>query len=365
MTFRLTMYPGLDGDCILLSWGDSELHHLLVDLGRHGTYATVKRDLAAIGELELFVMSHIDADHIAGAIPLVRENAPPFHPKRVWYNARPQLVAAMDRQPIHEPFGARQGEKLSRGIVKFGWPWNAEFASEIVSTDSTEATHPINLPGDLAIRLLSPTDAKLVQLLSDWDSELARAGIRTFDPDAEGVEPLGPQFERLSGAPLDVKQLAQRVYQADETRPNGTSIAFIAEFAGKRVLLAADAHSDALESALAGLAQAEGGRYRLDLLKLSHHGSKANASPGFVELVDCTRFAVSTNGSRHNHPDRETIARFLFFDQVRNKTFFFNYRQPSTEVWDSPLLKTRWRYDCVFPAGSADDPRNGTLVIDI
>lgn len=363
MTFRLTMYPGLDGDCLLLSWGEGgPLHHLLVDLGRHGTYAAVKRDLAAVGELELFVMSHIDADHIAGAVPLVRENAPPFRPKRVWYNARPQLVAAQDREPIHEPFSARQGEKLSRGIVNFGWPWNGEFSSEIVSTDSPEALRPIPLAGDLSIRLLSPPDAKLKQLLPEWDNELAKVGIRTFDPDAEGAEPLAPQFERLGA--LNVENLAGQTYQADETRPNGTSIAFIAEFAGKRILLAADAHSDVLEQALGRLAEAEGGRYRLDLLKVSHHGSKANTSPGFVRLIDCTRFAVSTNGSRHKHPDRETIARLLFADQTRTKTFFFNYRQPGTEVWESPSLKARWRYDCVFPSGNGGS-ENGALVIDI
>ncbi len=365
MPFRVTMYPGMDGDCTVVSWGtSSEMHHMIVDLGRAATYKAVKSDLQALGEVELFVMSHIDADHIAGAIPMVRESAPPFSPKRVWYNARPQLVAAKERQPILEPLGARQGEKLARGIVKFNWPWNAEFASEIVSTDSPEARVPLSLPGGLSIRLLSPSDAELVALLPQWDTELKKAKIRTFDPDEEDADPMGPQFEPLSGAP-DVQKLADAEYDGDDNKANGASIAFIAEFEGKRILLAADAHSEVLEASLAPLAEAEGGRYRIDLLKVSHHGSKANTSKLFPGLIDCTRFAVSTNGARHDHPDRQTIARFLAADQNRQKTLLFNYRQPSTDTWDSTRLEARWKYDCVIPVSREGDPANGTQVIDV
>lgn len=363
MTFRVTMYPALDGDCIVLSWGrSSKLHHIIVDLGRGDTYQAVKNDWKALGDVELFVMSHIDADHIAGAIPMVRESAAPFRPKRVWYNARPQLVSAKDRHPIVEPFGARQGEKLARGIVKFHWPWNGEFASEIVSTDSPEAKAPIPIAEDLTIRLLSPSDTGLSALLPKWDAELEKAKIRTFDPDEE-ENPLISKFEPL-GVP-NVEDLASEDYGRDGSETNGASIGFIAEFDGKRVLLAADAHAEVLEAALKPLAQAEGGRYRLDLLKVSHHGSKANTSKAFPALIDCTRFAVSTNGNLHDHPDSQTIARFLGADKGRQKTLYFNYRQPRTDIWDSTGLKSVYRYDCVFPVTQEHDPANGTLVIDI
>ncbi|MCU0305386.1 MAG: hypothetical protein MUC56_15135 [Thermoanaerobaculales bacterium] len=363
MTFRMTLHPGRDGDCIVLSWGSTAtLHHLIVDLGRGATYHDVKDHLAGLDNVELFVMSHIDADHIAGAIPMVREDEPPFSPRRVWYNARPQLAAAETRSPILEPLSARQGEKLARGIVNFGWPWNAEFASEIVSTDSPEAQQPIEIADGLTIRLLSPTDAQLVKLLPKWDAELADANLRTFDPDLD-PDPLSPEFEPF-GIP-NVTDLAARPYEADDTEPNGASIAFIAEFDGRRVLLAADAHSEVLEKAIEPLAEAEGGRLRLDLLKISHHGSKANTSKLFPGLIDCTRFAVSTNGSRHHHPDPETIARFLAADRDRPKTLLFNYRQPSTEVWDSAMLSAEWGYQAVYPVGDESDPANGTLVIDL
>jgi beta-lactamase superfamily II metal-dependent hydrolase len=364
MTFRVTMHPALDGDCIVVSWGSSStLHHIIVDLGRFGTYRAVKSHLGSLENVELFVMSHVDADHIGGAIPLVREPTPPFAPKRVWYNARPHLIAARDRQTRIEPFGARQGEKLARGIVNFRWPWNAEFQSEVVSVDSPEAAEPIAIADGLTIRLLSPGDSQLIDLLPVWEAELRKARISPFDPD-EGDDPLSPRFEPF-GVP-NVDRLAAEAYAADRTEPNGASIAFVAEFAGKRVLLAADAHSEVMETALTKLARAEGGRYRVDLLKVSHHASKeANTTKTLPTLIDCTRFAVSTNGDRHDHPNPQTIARLFAADKDRPKTVYFNYRQAQTDVWDSPRLKGVWKYDCVFPVAREDDVGNGTLSIDV
>ena len=293
---------------------------------------------------------------------MIREDVPPFTPKRVWYNARPQLLAARDRAALIEPFGARQGEKLARGIVHFGWPWNREFASEIVSTDSEEAAAPIQLDGGLTLRLLSPNDAGLIALIPQWDEELRRAKVRPFDPDAD-EDPLDPRFE--SFGLLNVQKLSDEDYARDHTEANGTAIAFLAEFDGKRVLFAADAHSETLEAALRPLAGAEGGRYKIDLLKVSHHGSKANTSKIFPTLIDCSRFAFSTNGDRHDHPDPETIARFLAAFKDIEKTLYFNYRQPRTEIWDSVGLETLWKYQCVFPVEAPQDPGNGSLVIDV
>jgi len=356
---QLTLNPANDGDCLILSWGNGAAHSLVVDLGRGSTYTAVKQRLQSLASIELFVMTHVDADHIAGAIPMVREEKAPFMPKRVWYNSRPQLDDAQERMGSHEDFGPAQGEKLARGIVHFKWPWNAEFASKVVSTDSPEAKSPIDLSAGLTVRLLSPTDAALVEMLPVWDAELKKAHIRTFDPDV-GDDPLVPDFEPFGGAP-DVETLAASRFQADTTEPNATSIAFLAECDGQRVLLTGDAHSDILEAAIAPLAAAEGGRLRVDLYKMGHHGSQRNTSKGLLKMLDCTRFAISTDGTRHGHPDPETIARVLSNDPERSKTLYFNYRKPMTDQWDNRQLKNKWKYETVFPSTES----NGTLEIDV
>ena len=91
-------------------------------------------------------------------------------------------------------------------------------------------------------------------------------------------------------------------------------------------------------------------RLKLDLFKLSHHGSKGNLSPELLTLIDCTRFAISTDGTRHNFPDPEAIARILVNDPDREKMLYFNYRQENAALWSAdPSLLARWNCQIVTP----------------
>ena len=345
-TFKLAMHPASEGDALMLSWGDAKLNHALVDLGRTGDYKALKPLLGEIGEFELFTISHIDADHIEGAVPLFKEAVLPFKARHVWFNARHMLEAAKKRMTERVELGAVQAEKVTTGILKSKWPWNAQFASGIVSLDSAEARAPLTFAGNLKLTLLSPSDGKLAKLLPVWDAELKKANLRTADPD-EVKESLAEGREQLSA--LNVTFLAEQKFKIDTTEPNGSSITFIAEFDGRRVLMGADSHPDIVEASLRALGASETNKYRLDCLKVSHHGSKANTSPSLLKIIDCTRFAFSTDGSRHHHPDAETIARILVNDPDRKKTLIFNFRQDSTIQWDEAGLKAKWNYECLFP----------------
>ncbi|TPK87465.1 hypothetical protein FJ548_14250 [Mesorhizobium sp. B2-4-17] len=342
------MHPASEGDALILTWGRDALHRALVDLGRTGDYRALKSLLEDIGTFDLFTISHIDVDHIEGAVPLFKENALPIQAKHVWFNAHAQLVGAKTRSAPQdrEVLGAAQAEKVTAGIVKSKWPWNAHFKSGIVSLDSPEAAAPLAFEGGLKLTILSPSDLKLSQLLPVWDAELEKTGLRTVDPD-EVAAALVEGREHLGG--LNVDALAAQPFAIDSTKPNGSSIAFIAEFGGQRVLMGADSHPDIVEASLRKLGASETARYRLDCLKVSHHGSRANTSPSLLSIIDCTRFAFSTDGSRHGHPHAETIARILKADPTRKKTLVFNFRQKSTEQWDDVELKKRWNYECLFP----------------
>ncbi len=359
--FLLTMNRASEGDCLILQWGSSATpHHALIDLGRTGDYRALRAALAARRRYELMVVTHVDADHIEGAMPMVQEAHPPFEIGDIWFNAYHHLIAARDRTPeAYETYGAKQGEKLSEGIIRFKWPWNARFGGAPVSLDSDAACEAIAVEGGLTIRLLSPTDAKLAALAPQWLEELEAVHLRPFDPD-EAPEQGGDAEDEERYAALDVERLAAVPFAPDTKKPNGSSIAFVAEHAGRRVLLAGDAHTDTLEAAIKPLADAEGGRYRIDCLKLSHHGSRGNTSLGLLRLLDCTTFAFSTNGTRHGHPDDETIARILINDPDRPKNLVFNFRQPRLRRWTREALCARYRYTCVFP-----DDADGGITIPI
>lgn len=348
-SLRLALHPASEGDSLILSWGSSAAsRRALFDLGRTKNYKALRPLLGTFGQFDLFVLTHIDADHIEGAVALFKDTALPFKAKSVWFNAHLQLEAANSRLPPRDRvvLGAVQAEKVTAGLVQAGWPWNAHFASGVVSIDSAEGRRPIELDGGLTLTLLSPSDRKLAKLLPVWNKELKKAGLRTTDPD-EVADATSRSRVRLGR--LDVEALASSPFKADTTEANGSSIALIAEHEGKRVLMAADAHADVVEASLRALGASEANPYRIDCLKLSHHGSMANTSSKLLKLLDCTRFAFSTDGSRHDHPDPETIARILKNDPGRQKTLMFNFRQVQTDQWDDPALMKRWKYECVFP----------------
>ncbi|HEY8610169.1 MAG TPA: hypothetical protein VIL69_02630 [Roseomonas sp.] len=350
-SFTLTMNPASDGDALLLRWSRGDVTRTaLVDLGRTRDYRALRPTLADISVLDLLVITHIDADHIEGAVPLFGEAEPPFSARNVWFNAREQLARAEQRSSdAREALGAKQAERVTEGLLTARWPWNAHFASGVVSTDSPEAIGPIRLVGGLEITLLSPSDRKLRELIPDWDRELRKAGMSTADPE-EVEEVLAEGRERM-GVP-NPESLAATRYKPDDTTPNGSSIAFVAEYDGRKVLMGADAHSEELEEALGRLGASKDNPYRLDCLKVSHHGSKANTSPALLRMIDCPRFAFSTNGTRHGHPDEETISRILVADPQRPKTLYFNFRQPKAALWERPDLQRRYSYCCVYPRAS-------------
>src|SRR5262249_2459240 len=199
---------------------------------------------------------------------------------------------------------------------------------------------------------LSPNLAKLMIMRQAWDKWRTAEAAKQAEAERakamaapSGLQAMG---RRPMPSPLDVEALAAIEEQFDDEPPNGSSIAFIAEWHGKRVLLAGDAHTDMLVEGLRHLAGAEGAPDRVDLFKRSHHGSIGNPSRELLETVDCRNFLLSTNGSRHGHPDPESIARILKFGSSGPKTLYFNYRQDYTLPWSQQKLRQTYEYDCCF-----------------
>lgn len=240
-----------------------------------------------------------------------------------------------------------------------GWPLNAAFSGNPVSIEAKPG--PFAIAG-LKITLLSPDKEKLKIMRDRWANwrtlEAAKEAAKVLRRQAAG----GLQIMGRKPPPpvLDVDELAKPT-GTDPEPPNGSSIAFVAEWKGKRILLAGDAHPDLLAKSLAPLAAAEGGRYSIDLFKISHHGSHGNTTREVVERLDCRRFAVSSNGNLHGHPDPQAIARLLAFSPAGPKTLYFNYPPTAwTGPWNDAALRAKHDYACIYPTG-ADEP----LTIDV
>ncbi len=356
------MLPAAHGDCLWLEYGSrGATHRVLIDGGTTSTSGAIRQRIMALPErsrhFELLIVTHVDADHIGGILSLLRDPPEGVSFGDVWFNGFAHLEAATCETGAR---GALQGEALSELLTGRDGPWNAAFGSAYIAVADEGALPEHTLPGGLRLTLLSPTRQELIDLRPRWAAEVRRAGLTPG-----GNVPPNEQERRLPRAPeesrrggLDPIALASTASRPDAGEPNGSSIAVLAEFGGRSVLLTGDAFASTLEHSLRRLLIARGGhQLTVDAFKLPHHGSQGNVSRTLLELVRCPRYLVSTNGSRFGHPDAEAIARVLVHGG-RRKTLYFNYRSAISNAWGrQPQLEEQFGYRAAFPGRGAAGTR--------
>jgi len=99
-TFRIKLLPALHGDCIWIEYGEAgATHHVLVDGGPLGAFGALRAHVEALPadarDVELLVVTHIDADHIDGIVKLLRHPELGLTFREVWFNGWPQLERSL------------------------------------------------------------------------------------------------------------------------------------------------------------------------------------------------------------------------------------------------------------------------------
>jgi beta-lactamase superfamily II metal-dependent hydrolase len=348
--FTIQMLNAAHGDCLWVEYGDpAHPRRILIDTGPAATYTASLADkvqavVDAEGhcEFELFVVTHVDDDHIGGSLRFLDElSFETVTIRDIWFNGYFHLSNLTPGE-----LGAMQGEKLTELILRGGWPWNRHFGRKAVMVP-TEGPLPQHDVAGMTLTLLSPTFANLQALKPDWEKTIREAGLVPGEAfrDEETV---------LSGGFLgdDVEDMAAEPFQEDRTRPNGSSIAFLAEFEGTRVLFAADAHPSVLLGCLQR-APFWGQPQAVDAFKLSHHGSTRNTSLALLEAFPATHYLVSSTGARFNHPDEPAIARVVVAARDRQPVLHFNVESDFNTVWRSASRRSDFGYRCKF--GTLED----------
>lgn len=329
----LEMVPAGRGDCLWIEYG-SPPHRILIDGGIAGTSAALRKRLMSLPEddrrFELLVVTHIDVDHIAGIVKLLADPPQGLAIGDVWFNGRGHL------EQDHF-LGVRDGERLMAVLDLGSRPWNQAFGGGAVVVPEPGALPVIELPGDLKLTLLGPSRPRLANLAEHWADELEELGI---EPRLLSTEEESGDDVLLSANSPNVAALAASPFKTDDSVPNGSSIALLAEHAGKRVLLAGDAYAGDVLAAVRTLAEREGERrLAIDALKLSHHGGRKNTSAELLEALACKRFLFSSDGTIYDHPQPESVARVIVHGRAQGKPeLWFNYRSDENRVWDDADL---------------------------
>lgn len=329
---RIEMLPAHHGDALLIEYGSTP-RRILIDGGTPHSFDAVARRLARIGRparLDLMVVTHVDDDHIGGSLALLMQKPKVVAPRQIWFNAYKHLFPP-------DQLGAAQGEGLTTAIERAGVAWNTAFGHNVVAPKQGEL--PTVRLGGATITILSPTWPKLEAMRKVWVKACTSAHLLP----GEGAEPSDVLGKRPPPRDIDVEELVKVKFRRDSAPANGSSIAFLFEYDGKRLLLTGDAHPDALISSIDRL----GAPLSVDVWKISHHGSRANTSSKLLETVACRHYLISTNGDSFGHPDPEAIARIV--KRPGRKTIHFNYDTDYTRPWADSDLREQYDYEATYP----------------
>ncbi len=389
MDINVTSYPSKNGDCFLINFGSAEndLKYLLVDCGYTDTFKNyLKNDLERIGKnggiIERLILTHIDADHIQGAISLLKDNIDEkfIEIKDIWHNTYRHLFnqseTNIDKKQEHivnriikrgyplaantmkgeKKISAEQATTIGALILKGGFNWNNDFNNKAVCLE--QDLKSVVICDDVKITLLSPNKLKLDRLKDLWKNELKKYGVNYENNDIqlyddafemllswEKEKPI-KRPKKISTDKDQIEELLARPFDEDSTATNGSSIAFVLNIQDKKLLFLADAHPDLIIDSLNKIKSE--GLVMFDLIKVSHHGSFSNINADLLGKIDANKYLISTNGGRNNHPHKETIAHIVCRTANFQRQLYFNYETNTSKYFDRDDWKKEYNYSIQY-----------------
>jgi beta-lactamase superfamily II metal-dependent hydrolase len=339
--FKIRMLPADYGDSLWVEYGsESKPTRILIDAGTLDAYDGVRRSieesLPRKRRFDVFLVSHIDTDHIDSAVKLLNSDSLRLEIGQLWFNGWKQLV---DKDVL----GPQQGEYLSALAGEKKIPINKAWKGKTIFVPDSGSLPKIELPGGMSVTLLAPGIPQLRKLRTVWKRTMKSAAGHA--PAAlKKLQASRKYSDVLGGRMPNVAKLADSPFEPDAAVPNGSSIVVLLEYENKRALFAADTHPDLLEAAVDRLLAAEDApRLRLDAFKVPHHGSKHNNPSTLYSKLNCRRYLISTNGKKFSHPHPEGIARIIKYGGSGLR-LYFNYDSDQTRIWNVSELKRRYRY---------------------
>lgn len=335
-------------------------------------------EIANNGEcLEKLIITHIDSDHIWGAIPFLKDNQGGFiEIKEVWHNTFRHLVIGAEKEKNcsnkeekivkrilsrgyfnNEPkngkkqISAEQGTSLGALLLNGDYSWNSDFNKKAVCIENKQT---INIDLDSQIILLSPNKEKLDNLKTLWDSELTKYDLKysqeagnLYDDAFEMLltwikESQAKGIQAIALNKMQIEELVTSVPVEDKTPTNGSSIAFILKIKEKKLLFLADSHPGLILKSL--LEYQPEGIINFDCIKVAHHGSFNNSSVNLLKKIDSKVYIFSTNSNKHNHPDKETIAHIVGRKSEFERKLFFNYKTLNSEYFNIEDWMKTYKY---------------------
>ena len=309
------------GDAIVIRM-DNETNRTLIviDGGPINCAERIADYYDSLGYINLLILTHYDEDHIGGLLEYIGRHTKDKSELigEIWVNGARLIYFDKDENVSSYDNAYNLASSINRmkdkGIIK-SFVYNINNSMDEVKREG------------FALSILTPTSSSLEKLESDFKRYIDEHGLAD-DPDTDEHISYG---RTLKDSQKSLETLADEKHKASTTFMNKTSISFILYAEEKSIMMLGDADINDVVKKLKDQGYSKENPIHLDLVKLSHHGSKGNISKEFLEFIDCNDFLFTTNGGTGGayHPDRKTIA--LIKDNQDKKssekktTLHFNY----------------------------------------
>lgn len=326
---QIKFLQAFNGDCIWISFTQSGFtKNILIDGGTSTTYSYTDKNkkpkdgalkllVESLKEkkqiLDLVILTHIDDDHIDGFLKWFGKDKDAIqYIQEVWFNAGRTIKKYLN-DVNSQVDSLKFKETTTLTSVKQGVDFENYIRDSGVWDERIIAQKDILNWNNVSFQILSPGKEKLEKLLKEWHKKKPESLLNT---------------SRKTDYSKTLKQLIEEEsfedsFEEDDDPYNGSSIAFILKRDEENFLLLGDSHPSEVLIELDSLGYDENNKLSVDMIKLSHHGSKKNNPIEIFKIVDTAKYVISTNGHTHNHPDKATIARIVNVNPEAK--IYFNY----------------------------------------
>lgn len=311
------------GDAIIVKLeSQTKQYTFIIDGGPSETAEEIADVYDNLGYIDVLILTHYDEDHISGLIEFFSRHKEDKEEKigQVWVNGAHLIYYDDDENTAVAYDNAFNLASCLKRLKSHGFigQWRDSLTNE---------EKPI-ITDDYRIDILSPTKNILETLEKKFHDYVDEHGLQDDSDMDEEVS-----FSRvISDSKTALWKLAEKPLTPKTTFMNWTSIAILLQAEGKKILLMGDADVNVVTDAILKLQQLSElfeSPLKVDLMKVSHHGSKANISKRFLGLIDCQNYLFTTNGGSGGayHPDRQTIAYIWKYSKNQNSklNLYFNY----------------------------------------
>ncbi|MGR3857181.1 ComEC/Rec2 family competence protein [Chryseobacterium indologenes] len=319
---NLTFYQAECGDAAKISFigDDGKQHHIFIDGGYERTFRdSIKKDIEEIISrneiIDCWIVSHIHDDHIGGVkkyIDYIRSGELKDIVAHWIYNA-PRFENGL--QPLK--FDVSTAKSIGQGDILFNYLSSIDKNSAF---DFTNDTKSIDFHG-LQIIFLTPTKEKLLDLRKLYNiNDMKPFQIIEDDTVSDAVAAIQNDYSKK------ISEFNINDFKEDVNIENGSSISFIIEHDGKRILWLSDAHPSDVLNTLSNsrLKFSSVNKLKCNWVKVTHHGSKANNKNELYNLIECDNYMISANGeNKHKLPNKEALVRILS-NPFRDKSLKYN-----------------------------------------